>query len=206
MGTRNLTIVKVDGKIKVRQYCQWDGYPTGVGQHIVNYLKSADLNKLKENVKKLKFGTDAEISKAYADVVGHNRDSVTGEESEKIKKDKPELHRDTGPGVLKIIESGAVTMVSDGGPFNPESWCEYAYTLDLDKEKITVQWGHEKDQKKTFTFKQFKDMDMKYLENCINEGFPEPTNAEKFITKEILAKPKRVAKKTPAKKTTKKKE
>ena len=196
MGTRNLTIVKVDGKIKVRQYCQWDGYPTGVGNKIVAYLKSCDLNKLKENVRKLKFGTDKEISKAYEDIVGHNRDTVTGDESDRIKKSKPELHRDTGPEVLKHIESGAVTMVSDGGTFNKESWCEYAYTLDLYKEKITVQWGFEKGDKKTFTFKQFCTMTMDYLETCINEGFPKPSNAEKFIEKEILSKPKRVAKKS----------
>jgi len=29
MGTRNLTIVTSNGKTKVAQYGQWDGYPGG---------------------------------------------------------------------------------------------------------------------------------------------------------------------------------
>lgn len=31
MGTRNLTMVMVDGVYKVAQYGQWDGYPSGQG-------------------------------------------------------------------------------------------------------------------------------------------------------------------------------
>ena len=40
MGTRNLTLVKdKEGKTKVAQYGQWDGYPEGQGSTILNFIK-----------------------------------------------------------------------------------------------------------------------------------------------------------------------
>lgn len=47
MGTRNYTSVILGGKQVVCQYCQWDGYPTGAGAEILNFLKGCDLEKLK---------------------------------------------------------------------------------------------------------------------------------------------------------------
>lgn len=49
MGTRNLTVVTVDGTRKVAQYCQWDGYPSGVGKDIAKFLSDiGEGNMLKE--------------------------------------------------------------------------------------------------------------------------------------------------------------
>ena len=47
MGTRNYTSVILGGKQVVCQYCQWDGYPSGAGAAILNFLKGCDLEKLK---------------------------------------------------------------------------------------------------------------------------------------------------------------
>ena len=44
MGTRNLIIVKLKGEVKVSQYCQWDGYPTGQGADLAKFIQ----NKLKK--------------------------------------------------------------------------------------------------------------------------------------------------------------
>lgn len=38
MGTRNLTCVVKNNKYVVAQYGQWDGYPTGQGQTIVEFI------------------------------------------------------------------------------------------------------------------------------------------------------------------------
>jgi len=38
MGTRNLTMVISDGKTKIAQYGQWDGYPSGQGADILAFL------------------------------------------------------------------------------------------------------------------------------------------------------------------------
>ena len=39
MGTRNITRVICDGKVKVNQYCQWDGYPTGRGEEVMLFMR-----------------------------------------------------------------------------------------------------------------------------------------------------------------------
>lgn len=40
MGTRNITFVKQGDKKVVAQYCQWDGYPTGRGGMILEFVKN----------------------------------------------------------------------------------------------------------------------------------------------------------------------
>ena len=54
MGTRNVTIIKYEGKEKVRQYGQWDGYPTCALANIVAFLKTdGAIEKLKANLSKV---------------------------------------------------------------------------------------------------------------------------------------------------------
>ena len=48
MGTRNITSVILDGEQKVCQYCQWDGYPTWAGAHIMEFLKDCDFVQFKK--------------------------------------------------------------------------------------------------------------------------------------------------------------
>ena len=53
MGTRNSTLIQIDGEYKVAQYCQWDGYPDGVGSALLSLLKAIDLGLLKQKIKNL---------------------------------------------------------------------------------------------------------------------------------------------------------
>ena len=46
MGTRNITRVISNGDLKVCQYCQWDGYPTGAGQDIIDFIRTTDDDKM----------------------------------------------------------------------------------------------------------------------------------------------------------------
>ncbi len=39
MGTRNITRVIINGQVKVNQYCQWDGYPTGRGEEVMLFMR-----------------------------------------------------------------------------------------------------------------------------------------------------------------------
>jgi hypothetical protein len=63
MGTRNVTMVILDQEIKVAQYGQWDGYPTGQGKTVLNFLiKYIDkLDLVKEKMRKLSFLTNEEL-------------------------------------------------------------------------------------------------------------------------------------------------
>ena len=57
MGTRNLTLVKdKEGKTKVAQYGQWDGYPEGQGSTILNFIRSKEnRDTLAEVLKNVQF-------------------------------------------------------------------------------------------------------------------------------------------------------
>lgn len=55
MGTRNLTMV-IDrkGEIKVAQYGQWDGYPSGQGATILEFAKDKEkMSKLEKELEKM---------------------------------------------------------------------------------------------------------------------------------------------------------
>ena len=50
MGTRNITRVKSNDELKVCQYCQWDGYPTGAGMGVAEFIRSSDDGKMAERM------------------------------------------------------------------------------------------------------------------------------------------------------------
>ncbi len=59
MGTRNLTCVYLDGKCKVAQYGQWDGYPEGQGVTCLNFLRDEMVEpKFREELRKRQFAPE----------------------------------------------------------------------------------------------------------------------------------------------------
>jgi hypothetical protein len=149
MGTRNLTIVKLDNKTRVAQYGQWDGYPTGQGQTIADFFKNVDLRKFKEAVKKLKSWKKEDIKKAYASL-GITGEWLNSEQAQQVHNKYPEFNRDHGAGILELIYNGTVKKVVLDEDFkNDGTFCEYYYTIDLDKETISVNDG------KNYTFEQW---------------------------------------------------
>lgn len=151
MGTRNLTIVKLDGKTKVAQYGQWDGYPTGQGNTIAEFLRTVDLPKFKKQVKKLGVYTKQKIDKALKDAGWNGEDTFINMDISNAKnKAHPALNRDHGAGILQLIHDGIVTQVQLAEDFKDDSlYCEYYYEIDLDNETVSVNGG------KKYTFKQW---------------------------------------------------
>lgn len=154
MGTRNSTIVKLNGKVVVEQYGQWDGYPTGQGQVIADFLKTVNLNDFKSKLSELK--------------------EITEEQTKEVNKDPkwtqnyPYLSRDAGAGVLQMIAEGGVKFISLDRDFkNDTTFCEYWYEIDLDKKTVTIG-GWIKEQ--VFTFDEWtRDGLMEELESNNNE-------------------------------------
>lgn len=75
MGTRNITRVICDGEIKVNQYCQWDGYPTGRGAEVLKFMHSilsdGRIYTFEKAIKKSKLfvqSEDSEIDTFYTGV------------------------------------------------------------------------------------------------------------------------------------------
>jgi len=148
MGTRNLTAVKSNGEIKVAQYGQWDGYPAGVGQDIVNFLIGGiDLDTLRERLEMVEFISEGELKDLWTEC-GADPDSnmVNMEVSNNFKTEYPELHRDcSGGDVLSIIynnEDCRPIKLQDSMDFGADGlYCEWAYLLDLDKNELIVNEG-----------------------------------------------------------------
>lgn len=129
MGTRNLTMVLVDGDIKVSQYCQWDGGLSSKGQDVVNFIKQdMVLDKFKEAVKNCQYASDDFYEKNEINL-----------------ENNPEFSRDTGPAVLTMIQDKGVRLLSDNRDFAADSlFCEWAYLIDLDRNVLEIYRGFQK--------------------------------------------------------------
>ena len=131
MGTRHRqAVITKDGELKVNQYGQWDGYPSGQGVEILEFLKSANLEKYQENLSKIK--------------------SLSESETEEIEKEKdwnvkyPHLSRDCGSRIHKLIENGEVPSVYKIDDQEAFKWCEGFYTIDFQKGVFVSEYGDDK--------------------------------------------------------------
>ena len=125
MGTRHLICAKVDGEYKVAQYGQWDGYPSGLGTTILDFLRNADMKKFKKAIASTKFANKEQI-----------------EEINAMTSFPQEFSRDTGGEILGMILNEGVRLVHDSSSFiNDSLFCEWAYVVNLDDDTLEVYKG-----------------------------------------------------------------
>jgi hypothetical protein len=143
MGTRHVTEVKIGGEIKVAQYGQWDGYPTGQGACIAQFLRDVDLEKFKKQVEALKVYSGNEVETIWVSAGAEpGAPWVSSNVADVVAHTHPELSRDTGAKILGLIHAGTVTKVRLDTEFKKDTlFCEYAYEIDLDKGTIRVNGG-----------------------------------------------------------------
>ena len=140
MGTRNLTVVQLDGEYKIAQYGQWDGYPTGQGAKVLEFLKKLKTKKnrkqFEEKLRALQLADDA-----YLREVQKRHDA--GELDGGWTKCYPELSRDTAAGILQMVFDGPPGMrLKHEVDFAKDSlFCEWAYVIDLDNDVLEVYRG-----------------------------------------------------------------
>lgn len=154
MGTRNLTMVISNGKTKVAQYGQWDGYPEGQGKTILGTLKHiihlGQLGQFQTKVDNLKWLSEIEGS------------AVKIEADKNWQVNYPYLSRDCGGQILEAIHFGTMEVHAGIGErkkvefkiiglvneyeFAADSlFCEWAYVIDLDKGTFEVFRGFNKE-------------------------------------------------------------
>jgi hypothetical protein len=176
MGTRNITIIKYEGKERVRQYGQWDGYPTCALANIVDFLKTEGaIEKLKANLPKVVMVPEEysiyprefdEICKAYYKV-GYHKDinELKNALAEKTGFDKSAIFkyflatRDTGyqiPNVLIMEEAdNAEDIVVQKAYTDKLDWqIEAVNVIDLDRNVIRSYWS---DSMKEWAFDALPD-------------------------------------------------
>lgn len=132
MGTRNLTMVVLNKETKVAQYGQWDGYPAGQGKTILEFLRSADMEKFRKAIEETRFATQDEIDKLNKDI-------------EKTGKFPQEFSRDAGGKILDMILNKGIRLLVNKEGFAKDSlFCEWAYVVNLDDNTLEVYQGFNK--------------------------------------------------------------
>lgn len=148
MGTRNLTMVISEGKTKIAQYGQWDGYPDGQGAKALHFLLSCDFNKFKEKLSLCRFiengsRKEKEIENFF-EKIGSVNGGLTMEQSKKYHKKYPFLTRDNGATILELIyeSDDELKWLYNSTDFAADSlFCEWAYVIDFDKNTFEVYEG-----------------------------------------------------------------
>lgn len=153
MGTRNLIVAVKDGKVKVAQYCQWDGYFTGQGEDIASFIRTnlaeeSTSKQFRENIEKCIF-VDNEFMKNIQIECGLDPEqsyvSFGDPAFTRYKERYPQFNRDTGSDIFNLILNGTHELYDDFSFGNDSLWCEYAYVLNLDSNILEIYTGFNKD-------------------------------------------------------------
>jgi len=130
MGTRHRqAVINKTGELKIQQYGQWDGYPSGQGVNILEYLRRGDLEKYQEELDKIPVITEDQIKEVNKDL--------------KWEENYPYLSRDCGFKIHQMIQDGNVKFVAHADEDEAREYCEGFYTIDLQKGLfITEYYSH----------------------------------------------------------------
>lgn len=148
MGTRHLICIKKDGRNRVAQYGQWDGYPSGQGVEILKFLRNKiKVEELKHKIEKTRFiekeGRDKKFIEDYNKACPEWSSDPDNRTEEQKRWAKTFLSRDVGSDILDNIissEDKEILLQEDDG-----GWCEWFYTIDLDKMNLFASGhGHNK--------------------------------------------------------------
>jgi len=127
MGTRGLhKVINSRGQVKVKQYSQWDNYPSGQGLDTLQYLRSADLVKYQKNLNKVH-----KITKAEGELVDSDSN---------WKKTYPHMSRDCGANIHNLIEDGKVKFLAHISDKEANYWCEGFWTIDFKNNTFTSKY------------------------------------------------------------------
>lgn len=141
MGTRNMTMVVSQGELKVAQYGQWDGYPSGQGFTVLSFLKGTNLDDFRRAIDECYFLTEEERQKRWKEVGADDSGFVSSVVVSKFQEQWPHLMRDMAAEVLVEVMKGTRDMW-DGRHLIKDSLCEWAYLIDLDQMTLEVFSGY----------------------------------------------------------------
>lgn len=141
MGTRSFIGVVADGKYKIAQYSQWDGYISGQGATVLDFLSKTNVDTFREKLNNCRFINESELRQLYVnagDEPNNKSGWVSSEVANKFNTMYPSLSRDTGAGVLDIVyESvGEVPLWNREDFIDDAVWCEFGYVIDVDRETL----------------------------------------------------------------------
>lgn len=148
MGTRNLTIVHVDGSYKLAQYGQWDGYPSGQGITCLEFLRDKmDEKKFLSALRECSFISAEELSALWQKYTKSTDGWVTLDEANRFGHDYPEFYRNTGAEILSLVQDGGVRRLHNEIDFAADGLlCEWAWVIDFDTRTFEAYEGFNKEE------------------------------------------------------------
>jgi hypothetical protein len=149
MGTRNLTMVIKDEKTRIAQYGQWDGYPSGQGKTIMEFLSRYDELAFKFQLDKCQFVDDEKQKEidAFFKSICVNDGWMNMDQSRKFKDKYPFFSRDNGANILNLVndsEEDVIWLHDESAFVNDSLMNEWTYVLDYDKRTFEVYTGFNK--------------------------------------------------------------
>ncbi|WP_347455717.1 hypothetical protein [Acinetobacter thermotolerans] len=132
MGTRHLICIVKDNEYKLAQYGQWDGYPSGQGIDILEFLnKEMDRDVF---LKKL------DLVKPYPENDANNLIKELG-------RMPVYFSRDTGAKILPYIQNSEkeIPTFLNKDFVGDSLFCEWAWVIDFDKNTFEVYKGFNKE-------------------------------------------------------------
>lgn len=160
MGTRNLTmVIDRQGTIKVAQYGQWDGYPSGNGVEILAFAKDKNnLEKLEKRLNDVNFITPTcSAKKFFEDYNKRARENCLTDNDKYFFETF--MSRDVGADILKNIvnedysnmpnELKGTIWLGNETKFGQDSiFCEWAYCINFQTNKLECFDGFNKSKKR----------------------------------------------------------
>jgi hypothetical protein len=146
MGTRNLTAVFAEGKYKIAQYGQWDGYPEGQGKTVLGFLAGeGNIERLKSALVRCRYLEPGGRDKDFLDEYEKNAPEWSNQPDNRTPEQKrwfaSYISRDLGAKILCNVASSddAEIVLKNSISFAAYSlMCEWAYVIDFDLNTLEV--------------------------------------------------------------------
>ena len=143
MGTRNVICLYSGGQYRVAQYAQWDGYPSGQGNGILEQLRRNGPEALRAGAARTKFATQEDLDAAQAKFDAYSEENP-GDHTP-VRTLYPAFSRDLGSDILGVVVNtnpNDTLLLRDELKFIADGlMCEWAYVVDLDSGVLEVYKG-----------------------------------------------------------------
>jgi hypothetical protein len=140
MGTRNLTkVIDREGVVRVAQYGQFDGYPSGQGVNAL--LHSYNYRQIEKGLAKVRWATEEEVEEIINKFPQANYFGTDDQKTFDLYY--PNLIRETCADILGVVawSVGEVILVDNSDFEKDELFCEGVYTVDFQKGKFISWYG-----------------------------------------------------------------
>lgn len=140
MGTRNLVkVIDQDGVLRVAQYGQFDGYPSGQGITALYHLRYSFGENIAKGLGRVRWAEQAELDAIVESLPELNL--IGSDDSKQFDMLHKNLARETGADILAVVawSVGEVILVNSVG-FEFESSCEAVYTVDFQRKMFISRY------------------------------------------------------------------